>query len=120
MVEANQQPERVDSDTESAIQEAVAIIRNARHLVAFTGAGISVESGVPPFRGPDGLWSTYNPKYLELTYFRSHPDKCWKILKEIFYEHFTAARPNDAHRVLATLENQGLLKAVITQNIDSV
>ena len=80
MAEANQQPERVDSDTESAIQEAVAIIRDSRHLVAFTGAGISVESGVPPFRGPDGLWSSYDPKYLELSYFHRHPDECWKIL----------------------------------------
>lgn len=96
------------------------IIRESRHLVAFTGAGISVESGVPPFRGPNGLWSTYNPKYLELSYLHRHPEKCWRILKSIFYEHFAAARPNDAHRVLAALEMQGLLKAVITQNIDSV
>jgi NAD-dependent deacetylase len=106
--------------TETRIQEAVRMIRNARHLVAFTGAGISVESGVPPFRGPDGLWSSYDPKYLELSYFRRHPEKCWGILKEIFYEHFAKAQPNDAHRVLAGLEERGLLKAVITQNIDNL
>jgi NAD-dependent deacetylase len=105
---------------QSRIQEAVQIIRDARHLVAFSGAGISVESGVPPFRGPNGLWSSYNPKYLELSYFHRHPERCWRILKEIFYEHFAAARPNDAHRVLAQLEAQGLLKAVITQNIDNL
>jgi NAD-dependent deacetylase len=105
---------------ESRIQEAVRIIRHARHLVAFTGAGISVESGVPPFRGPDGLWSSYDPKYLELSYFHRHPEQCWRILKEIFYEHFAEARPNDAHRVLAYLEKLGLLKAVITQNIDNL
>jgi len=120
MVEPNQQPERVDSDTESAIREAVAIIRESRHLVAFTGAGISVESGVPPFRGPDGLWSSYDPKYLELSYFHRHPEKCWRILKEIFYEHFATARPNDAHRVLSDLEQRGLLKILITQNIDNL
>jgi NAD-dependent deacetylase len=120
MVEANRQPERVDSDTESAIQEAVRIIRESRHLVAFTGAGISVESGVPPFRGPNGLWSSYDPKYLELSYFQQYPKHCWRVLKEIFYEHFTAARPNDAHRVLARLEALGMLKAVITQNIDNL
>jgi len=113
-------PERIDSEIETSIQAAVAIIRKARHLVAFTGAGISVESGVPPFRGPDGLWSSYDSKYLELSYFHRHPDKCWRILKEIFYEHFAKAQPNDAHRVLAWLEKRGLLKAVITQNIDSV
>ena len=109
-------PER----TQSLIQEAVRIIRDARHLVAFTGAGISVESGVPPFRGSNGLWSSYDPKYLELSYFKRCPAECWRILKEIFYEHFAAARPNDAHRGLARLEALGLLKAVITQNIDSV
>jgi NAD-dependent deacetylase len=105
---------------EDRIQEAAQIIRESRHLVAFTGAGISVESGVPPFRGPDGLWSSYDPKYLELSYLHRHPDKCWRILKEIFYEHFAEARPNEAHRVLARLERRGLLKAVITQNIDNL
>ena len=79
-----------------------------------------MESGVPPFRGPDGLWSSYDPKYLELAYFHQHPEDCWRILKEIFYEHFAKAEPNEAHRVLACLEKQALLKAVITQNIDSV
>ncbi len=106
--------------TQTIIQEAIQIIRYARHLVAFTGAGISVESGVPPFRGPNGLWSSYDPKYLELSYFRRHPEKCWRILEEIFYEHFAAARPNDAHRVLARLEERGLLKSLITQNIDNL
>lgn len=105
---------------QTRIQEAIQIIRYAHHLVAFTGAGISVESGVPPFRGPNGLWSSYDPKYLELTYFHRHPDKCWRIFKEIFYEHFAAARPNDAHKVLAHLEALGLLKSLITQNIDNL
>jgi NAD-dependent deacetylase len=106
--------------TQTIIQEAIQIIRRARHLVAFTGAGISVESGVPPFRGPNGLWSSYDSKYLELSYFRRHPEKCWRILEEIFYEHFAEARPNDAHRVLARLEERGLLKSLITQNIDNL
>jgi len=102
------------------IHSATSLIRSSRHLVAFTGAGISVESGVPPFRGPDGLWSSYDPKYLELSYLHRHPEKCWRILKEIFYEHFAKAQPNEAHRVLARLEQRGLLKAVITQNIDNL
>ena len=106
--------------TQNRIEETARIIREARHLVAFTGAGISVESGVPPFRGPDGLWSSYDPRYLELSYFRRYPEKCWKILKEIFYEHFAEAVPNDAHRVLAHLEQRGLLKSLITQNIDNL
>jgi NAD-dependent deacetylase len=96
-------PERIHE----RIRKAIGIIRDDRHLVAFTGAGISVESGVPPFRGPDGMWSSYDPKYLDLSYFH-------------LYEHFAKAQPNDAHRILARLEALGLLKAVITQNIDSV
>lgn len=114
------QPEQIDPEIETSVQEAAEIIRSSRHLVAFTGAGISVESGVPPFRGPEGLWSSYDPKYLELSYFHQHPEQCWRILKEIFYEHFATARPNHAHRVLAALERQGILKGVITQNIDNL
>jgi NAD-dependent deacetylase len=100
------------------IREAARWIRGAGYLTAFTGAGVSVESGVPPFRGPGGLWSRYDPRHLELSYFLSHPDHCWKVLREIFYTSLSEARPNEAHRTLARLEQRGLLKAVITQNID--
>lgn len=119
-VGANVHSEQSGSAEEVAIREGAGIIRSSRHLVAYTGAGISVESGVPPFRGPDGLWSSYDPKYLELAYFHQHPEDCWRILKEIFYEHFAKAEPNEAHRVLARLEQRGLLKSVITQNIDNL
>ena len=108
------------SNPRAAILEAARIIRHARHLTAFTGAGISVESGIPPFRGPGGLWSRYDPRMLELDYFRAHPEKSWPILREIFYDHFGKARPNEAHLALARLEAGGLLKTLITQNIDSV
>ncbi len=56
---------------EAAIHEAVRLIRGARTLTAFTGAGISVESGIPPFRGEGGLWNHYDPRMLELDYFRA-------------------------------------------------
>jgi hypothetical protein len=56
---------------EAAIHEAVRLIRGARYLTAFTGAGISVESGIPPFRGEGGLWNHYDPRMLELDYFRA-------------------------------------------------
>ncbi len=105
---------------ESRIGEAASLLRSARYLTAFTGAGISVESGIPPFRGPDGLWSRHDPRMLELSYFRSHPVECWGVLRELFYEHLAQARPNEAHRVLARWESRGLLKAVITQNIDNL
>lgn len=109
-----------DENIESLIRAAVALIRSSQHLTAFTGAGISVESGIPPFRGPGGLWSRYDPRMLELDYFLAHPDKAWPVIREIFYDHFGKAKPNRAHEVLAAWEGRGLLKTLITQNIDSV
>ncbi len=101
--------------------EAVRIIRGARYLTAFTGAGISVESGIPPFRGPEGIWEKYDPRMFDIEFFRAHPERSWPLLKEIFYGGgLCAARPNRAHEVLAAWEKRGLLRAVITQNIDSV
>jgi NAD-dependent deacetylase len=104
----------------SSIREAASLIRTSHHLTAFTGAGISVESGIPPFRGPGGLWSTYDPRMLELDYFLAHPDKAWPVIREIFYDHFGKARPNAAHLALARLETAGTLKTLITQNIDNL
>ncbi len=108
------------SDVTDRIRETASLIRQARHLTAFTGAGISVESGIPPFRGEGGLWSTYDPHLLEIRYFLERPEVSWPVLKEIFYDHFGAAKPNRAHEVLAAWEARGLLKTVITQNIDNL
>ncbi len=94
-------------NAQSPITEAAALIRSSRFLTAFTGAGISVESGIPPFRGPGGLWNAYDPRMLELDYFLAHPDRAWPVIKEIFYDHFGQARPNAAHSVLAAWENEG-------------
>jgi len=110
----------VVAEVKVAVREAASLIRRARHLTAFTGAGISVESGIPPFRGPGGLWNKYNPRMLELGYFLSHPDTAWPVIREIFYDHFGKARPNRAHEVLAAWEVRGLLKTLITQNIDNL
>ena len=110
----------ISSKVRSRITDAASLIRSARYLTAFTGAGISVESGIPPFRGPGGLWSKYDPRMLELSYFRAHPEKSWPILRVIFYDHFGAARPNRAHEVLAAWEARGLLKTLITQNSDNL
>jgi len=102
------------------IQQAALKIKNARRLISFTGAGISVESGIPSFRGPDGLWSRYNPQVLDLSYFQHHPANSWRIIKEIFYDFFGKARPNPAHQALAQLESAEVLHGVITQNIDNL
>jgi NAD-dependent deacetylase len=99
---------------------AASAIRDARRVTAFTGAGVSVESGIPPFRGEGGLWSKYDPVFLEIGHFRRHPRRSWELIKEIFYDFFGAAEPNAAHRALAALEQQGQLQTVITQNIDNL
>jgi NAD-dependent deacetylase len=100
--------------------EAARLICSASYLTAFTGAGISVESGIPPFRGPGGLWDRYDPRMLELDYFLAHPDIAWPVIKEIFYDNFGTAQPNAAHLALARLETAGRLKLLITQNIDDL
>jgi NAD-dependent deacetylase len=102
------------------IQEAVDMIRNANRVTAFTGAGISVESGIPPFRGENGLWNKYDSYFLDIDYFHSNPLKSWKLIKEIFYDFFGKATPNKAHYSLAEMEKDGFLDAIITQNIDNL
>lgn len=102
------------------IKEAAKIIKNARHVTAFTGAGISVESGIPPFRGPKGLWNTIDPTFIEISYFENNYAASWKDIKKIFYDFFGQAKPNPAHLALAELEKMGIVKAIITQNIDNL
>lgn len=99
-------------------RRAADLLLKAERAVAFTGAGISVESGIPPFRGEGGLWSSYDPVILDITYFRRNPLQSWQAIKEIFYDYFGRAKPNAAHRILADWEARGLIGAVITQNID--
>lgn len=101
-------------------KEAAQWIKEAKHVTAFTGAGISVESGIPPFRGENGLWSRYDPHVLELDYYYHHPEHAWKVIKEIFYDFFGDAEPNEGHLVLSRLEEAGHLHAIITQNIDNL
>ena len=99
---------------------AVARILRARYVSVFSGAGISVESGIPPFRGENGLWSKYNPEVLDINYFLDNPEHSWAVIKEIFYDSFGEAHPNRAHRILADLEKIGIVKGIITQNIDNL
>lgn len=102
------------------IKEAANIIKSSKHITAFSGAGISVESGIPPFRGPQGLWNSIDPTFIEINYFEENYEKSWKDIKKIFYDFFGKAKPNPAHIALAELEKMGLLKAIITQNIDNL
>ncbi len=100
------------------LNQAANLIRKAKYAVAFTGAGISVESGIPPFRGKDGLWNKVDPIFLEIGYFHKKPLQSWKKIKEIFYDTLGDIQPNVAHEILAKMEARSFLETIITQNID--
>jgi len=104
----------------SVFTKAAEMVERSERITAFTGAGISVESGIPPFRGEGGLWSKYDPALLDIGYFRAHPEQSWPVIKEIFYDFFGRAKPNAAHRALAELEKKSVVQTVITQNIDNL
>ncbi len=100
--------------------KTIEVIKNSNYCFAFTGAGISVESGIPPFRGENSIWNRYDPKILDIDYFLASPDKSWPVIKEIFYDFFGKAKPNAAHIALARLELKGIIKCIVTQNIDNL
>jgi NAD-dependent deacetylase len=104
------------------IKEAARILREAKNIVGFTGAGMSAESGIPPFRGEGGIWNKYDPNALDIDYYYRHTQESWNIIKEVFYNYFnnTKLKPNPGHMVLAKWEKEGRLSSVITQNIDDL
>jgi NAD-dependent deacetylase len=105
---------------EDPVREAARLLRGRRDVVALTGAGISVESGIPAFRGVQGLWGKYDPmEYATLGAFLRSPEKVWRMLSEMVAS-CGGAIPNAAHAGLAELEGMGILRAVITQNVDGL
>ncbi len=101
-------------------QELAEIIRQSRRVVALTGAGISVESGIPDFRSEGGLWERFDPReYAHIQAFRRNPAKVWELIRELDAT-LSRARPNPAHYALAELEGRGHLLGVITQNVDNL
>ena len=102
------------------IEEAADIIVNSNLTIALTGAGISVESGIPDFRSAQGLWSKFDPaEYATITAFKSNPEKVWEMLREMD-KIVNKARPNNAHLGMGELEKMGCLNCIITQNVDNL
>lgn len=102
------------------IRRAAEMICQAEKTVALTGAGISVESGIPDFRSAGGLWERFDPmEYGTIDAFRADPEKVWMMLREMS-EVISSARPNPAHKGLARLQKMRLLHSIITQNIDNL
>ncbi len=102
------------------IEHSAEIIANSGFTLALTGAGISVESGIPDFRSAGGLWSKYDPaEYATITTFRTRPEKVWEMIREMD-EMLAHAKPNQAHIGMGELEKMGCLHYIITQNIDNL
>jgi len=102
------------------LQKLAELVRSARRGVAFTGAGISTESGIPDFRSPGGIWSREQPvMYEEFLSSRAARVRGWKLSARM-YRECARARPNDGHKAIAELQRRGHIAAVITQNVDGL
>jgi NAD-dependent deacetylase len=102
------------------IEQGIELLREAKAILAFTGAGISTESGIPDFRGPDGVWTKVDPA--EFTYDRYVTRRETRVAswQMRFGAGILDARPNPAHRALADLWRAGRLIGCVTQNIDGL
>lgn len=106
-----------DSDVIARLAD---MLRNAEHAVAFTGAGISTESGIPDFRSPGGVWSKNTPvMYHDFLSDPAERRRYWRMRTESMTT-MLPAKPNAGHHVLARLEEEGRIVALITQNIDEL
>lgn len=109
----------MESFSERVLQ-SVRLLADAERVAAFTGAGISTESGITDFRSPGGVWERYRMvTYQEFLVSHEARVEYWKMKKELFYE-MGGAKPNRAHVALAHLERMGKLQCLITQNIDGL
>ena len=111
------------------LQHVVQLIVNSNYVVAMTGAGMSVESGIPPFRGTNGLWTRYGTPPMDgYRQFKSDPEAYWnRQINSQIDEHILElrealrnAKPHRGHYALVELVNRGYIKSVVTQNIDGL
>ena len=104
-----------------ALKKATKILSQSRLTIALTGAGISVESGIPPFRGPGSLWEGLDPMdFSHIDAFTKNPARVWEVLVKRLKTILDKAKPNPGHLALCHLEQRGLLAAIVTQNVDSL
>ena len=117
----------MDDIDREALEAAADCLVRARYGIALTGAGLSVESGIPPFRGPGGLWTKHGePPMNGFQRFLADPARAWAErldpsgpMRELWIA-LAEARPNPGHDALVKLESLGVVKAVITQNVDDL
>ncbi|MBN2032861.1 MAG: NAD-dependent deacylase [Deltaproteobacteria bacterium] len=102
------------------IRKASEAIYRSKLTLALTGAGISVESGIPDFRSAEGLWAKYDPsEYASIQAFRRDPEKIWDMLRDMD-QLVSKAQPNAAHLGMGEMERIGFLHYIITQNVDNL
>jgi NAD-dependent deacetylase len=100
--------------------ELARLIRTYARCVVLTGAGISTESGIPDFRSAGGIWEQYDPaEVANIDALRRDPRRVWEFYA-LRLDALRSAEPNDGHRALAELEEQGWIRAVVTQNVDGL
>ena len=108
--------------TSNSVDDARRLVEGAANVVVLTGAGVSTASGIPDFRGPDGVW-TKNPaaeRLSNIDAFTSSSEVRREAWQRLLQRRDVAFQPNPAHRALASFERSGKLKALITQNIDGL
>ena len=105
--------------TSRSAEQLAELLRSSERAVVLTGAGISVPSGIPDFRTPGkGLWEKVNPmEVAHIDVFRREPDRFWHFYGDRFAS-LKDIKPNRAHEVVAELERRGIIRGVVTQNID--
>src|SRR5437660_10219968 len=111
--------------SQEQIDRAAEAIVHASYPIALTGAGMSVESGIPPFRGPGGLWTKHGePPMNGFQIFMADPKKAWEERQthrnDELFKPLQVAKPNPGHHALAELEQIGVLTFLITQNVDDL
>ncbi|MFQ5997448.1 MAG: NAD-dependent deacetylase [Dehalococcoidales bacterium] len=113
---------QVDKKELETITDRVAdLIINAQRVIAFTGAGVSTESGIPDFRSPGGIWDRFDPDDFTYQKFVRSPDSRWKQWQLLWKERLVSEiKPNPAHCAIAELDRLGKLDCVITQNVDNL
>ena len=116
-----------DAEQHDVVRKAAEMLLSAEYVMALTGAGISVESGIPPFRGPGGLWTKYGePPMNGYELFLQDPKKAWEERlspsgpSEEVWRTLGTAEPNAGHVAFVELEDMGVLRSLITQNVDDL
>jgi NAD-dependent deacetylase len=107
---------------DSKIDKMVELLKRSKNTVVVTGAGISTEAGIPDFRGKNGIYRQLGENrvmsIINIDFFRRSPQEFYQFYRQVF--HFDPVPPSKAHLVLADMEKKGLIKAIVTQNIDNL